>query len=117
VRKKGKKRKYGGGYLQMGFYFTGEESEPKPLCVICNEVLANSSLKPSLLRRHLETRHPAHKDKRVEYFKRKLACIKKCSISSFLSALNEYSKMALEASFRVSYRIARSGQAHTVAEN
>jgi hypothetical protein len=90
----------------MGFYFTGEESGPKPLCVICNEVLANSSLKPSLLRRHLETRHPAHKDKPVKYFKRKLAGNKKCSISSFLSAVNEDSKMALEASFRVSYRIA-----------
>lgn len=100
----------------MGFHFTGDESEPKPLCVICNEVLANSSLKPSLLRRHIETKHPTHKDKPLEYFKRKLADIKKCSLSSFLTS-NEDSKMALEASFRVSYRIARSGQAHTIAEN
>lgn len=101
----------------MGFYFTGEESEPKPLCVICNEVLANSSLKPSLLRRHLETKHPDYKGKPVEYFQRKLEGNKKCSVSSFLSVFNEDNKMALEASFRVSYRIARSGQAHTVAEN
>lgn len=116
AEKKGKKRKYDSDYLQMGFHFTGDESEPKPLCVICNEVLANSGLKPSLLRRHLETKHPAHRDKPLEYFKRKLADNKKCSVSSFLSS-NEDSKMALEASFRVSYRIARSGQAHTMAEN
>ncbi|XP_067121126.1 zinc finger BED domain-containing protein 5-like [Centruroides vittatus] len=114
--RKEKKRKYDSDYLQLGFHFTGDESEPKPLCVICNEVLANSSLKPSLLRRHIETKHPTHKDKPLEYFKRKLADIKKCSLSSFLTS-NEDSKMALEASFRVSYRIARSGQAHTIAEN
>lgn len=115
--KKGKKRKYNDDYLQMGFYFIGEESEPKPLCVICNEVLANSSLKPSLLRRHLETKHPTHKDKPVEYFKGKLTTNNKCSVFSFLSTSNEDSKMALEASFRVSYRIARYAQAHTMAEN
>ncbi|XP_035216039.1 zinc finger BED domain-containing protein 5-like [Stegodyphus dumicola] len=71
--RKGKKRKYDSDYLQLGFHFTGDESEPKPLCVICNEVLANSSLKPSLLRRHIETKHPTHKDKPLEYFKRKLS--------------------------------------------
>ncbi|XP_035225125.1 zinc finger BED domain-containing protein 5-like [Stegodyphus dumicola] len=80
------------------------------------KVLANSSLKPSLLRRHIETKHPTHKDKPLEYFKRKLADIKKCSLSSFLTS-NEDSKMALKASFRVSYRIARFRQAHTIAEN
>ncbi|XP_067126358.1 zinc finger BED domain-containing protein 5-like [Centruroides vittatus] len=91
-------------YLQLGFHFTGDESEPKPLCVICNEVLANSSLKPSLLRRHIETKHPTHKDKPLEYFKRILADIKKCSLSSFLTS-NEDSKMALEASFRAAKKI------------
>ncbi|CAH1990482.1 unnamed protein product [Acanthoscelides obtectus] len=101
----------------MGFYLIGEEPEPKPLCVICTEVLANSSLKPSLLRRHLETRHPDHKDKPIEYFKRKLEGYKNCSVSSYLSAFNADSKLALETSYRVSFRIARSGKAHTVAEN
>lgn len=97
----------------MGFYFTGEESEPKPLCVICNEVFANSSLKPLLFCRHLETKHPTCKDKPIEYFKRKLIENRKCTMSSFLSALNEDSKMALETSFQVSYTFVRFGQAHT----
>lgn len=49
-----------------------QELEPKPLCVIFNELLANGSLKPSLLRGHFETRHSDYKDQLVEYFKRKL---------------------------------------------
>jgi hypothetical protein len=44
---------------------------------MCNKILANSSLKPSLLHRHIETKYPTHRDKPLEYFRRKLADIKK----------------------------------------
>lgn len=98
-------------------YFTEEVSEPKPLCIICNEVLVSNSLKPLLLCGHFETKHPTHNYKLVEHFKRKLADNRKRSVSSIMSASNEDSKMALEASFRVSYRIERSRLTHTMAEN
>jgi len=114
--RKGKKRKSNSDYLQLGFCFGRDELEAKPLCVIRDEVLANSSIKPSLLPRNIETKHPAHEHKPSEYFKRKLADLKKkCSFSFFLSS-NKASKMAFEVSFRVRYRIERFVQGHTIAE-
>lgn len=115
--KKGKKRKCNTDYLQIGFYFGRQESEPKPVCVICYEVLVNSNSNPSLLRRYLETRHSDYKDETTECFKNEFQCDKKCGVASFLLAWNEGGKMALEPSFWVSFRIARSGQAHNMAAN
>jgi len=44
----------------MGFTCSGSEEEQKPQCVICFEVLSNEALKPSKLKRHLETKHNEH---------------------------------------------------------
>ena len=42
----------------------------KPQCVhLCNEVLAETSLKPSKLKRDLQTKHKQHASKDIEYFK------------------------------------------------
>lgn len=62
------KRKYNVKYLELGFTYTGTEDEPLPLCVLCYETLANESLKPANLRRHLETKHGELKSKPVEFF-------------------------------------------------
>uniref|UniRef100_A0A8C3FIZ9 Uncharacterized protein n=1 Tax=Chrysemys picta bellii TaxID=8478 RepID=A0A8C3FIZ9_CHRPI len=111
-----KKRKYDDDYIKYGFTCIGDQECPKPLCVICGDVLANSSLKPSLLWRHLETRHPAQLDKPVDFFKRKLA-EKKSDITSFISKASTDNENALEASYRMSYRIAKASEAHTIAES
>jgi hypothetical protein len=50
-------RKYDDNYLGLGFTWIGDTDCPKPQCVVCSEVLANSCLKPSSLRRHLRTKH------------------------------------------------------------
>ncbi|GBN53619.1 hypothetical protein AVEN_120634-1 [Araneus ventricosus] len=42
-----KKRKYSNEYLKYGFSVTGDEDRPKPLCVVCGEILSNGSMKPS----------------------------------------------------------------------
>uniref|UniRef100_A0A674JCF8 HAT C-terminal dimerisation domain-containing protein n=1 Tax=Terrapene triunguis TaxID=2587831 RepID=A0A674JCF8_9SAUR len=110
-----KKRKYD-DYIKYGFTCIGDQECPKPLCVICGDVLANSSLKPSLLRCHLETRHPAQLDKPVDFFKRKLA-ERKSDITSFISKASTDNENALEASYRVSYRVAKASKAHTIAES
>ena|SRR5258708_3459726 len=49
----------------------GPESHQKPQCVVCSEVLANASMKPSKLMRHLRTKHTDAKKKPIEYFQRK----------------------------------------------
>jgi len=50
-------RKYSEDYLSQGFSFVMIENVPRPECVVCGEVLSNGSMKPSLLTRHLNTKH------------------------------------------------------------
>jgi hypothetical protein len=80
-------------------------------------VLANSSLKPSLLCRHLDTRHPTQMNKPVDFFKRKLVESKSC-IVNFASTTSNTNENALEASYRISYRVAKSfGSSHDIRES
>ncbi len=71
--KKCKTRKYDISYLQFGFTVAGTDAEPLPQCVICADLLANDSMKPCKLKRHLETKHPTLKDKPLDFFKLKLS--------------------------------------------
>lgn len=79
-------RNYYSDFLQMCFYYSGTSQILNCFVELCNEVLAYTSLKPTLLRKHLETRHTAHTDKNVECFKRKWAANKN---SVCLSGINE----------------------------
>ena len=62
------KRKYQESYLNYGFIITGDSLSPSLLCVICGNRLSNEGMKPSKLLRHMETKHPALKDKPLEFF-------------------------------------------------
>jgi hypothetical protein len=115
-KSKVKNRKYDDDYIKFGFACSGDQECPKPRCVICGDVLANSSLKPSLLRRHLETRHPTKTNKPVDFLKRKLVESNRC-IVNFVSTTSNYNENALEASYRISYRVTKALEAHTIAEN
>jgi hypothetical protein len=53
--------KYDKSSLELGFTWWGNESEPKPRCVVCYEVLSNECIKPAKLKRHLETKHASVK--------------------------------------------------------
>lgn len=112
----GKIRKYSEEYLCHGFSFITIDNVAKPECVICGEILANSSMKPSQLTRHLITKHSDLKDKDVTFFKRLLENKNKCNMQTYLSSGNA-NVDAVEASFRISYNIARSGKNHTIGEN
>ena len=61
-----RKRKYDENYLRLGFTWIGDVDHPDPQCVMCGEVLSNSSMKPSYLRRHLTTKHPKVSKKKKE---------------------------------------------------
>ena len=60
-------RKYPESYLNYGFIATGNSYSPGLLFII----LSNEAMKPSKLLHHMETKHPALKDKPLEFFKRK----------------------------------------------
>ncbi|XP_060869147.1 SCAN domain-containing protein 3-like [Metopolophium dirhodum] len=55
--KKPKIRKFDPSYLGFGFTY----KDDCPQCVICSEILTNSSMAPAKLLRHLETKHQQYK--------------------------------------------------------
>jgi hypothetical protein len=63
-----KKRKYDDDYVMFGFTYSGDQECPKPRYVFCGAILANGSLKPSLLRCHLETSHPTQMSNLSTFF-------------------------------------------------
>ncbi|KAH1186845.1 hypothetical protein KIL84_019594, partial [Mauremys mutica] len=77
---------YHSSYINVGFTWTGEQDEPRPQCVLCYAVLANKSLKPANLWRHLETNHAAFKDKPPEFFQHKLNELKQGKVTMFAHA-------------------------------
>ncbi|KAL2097071.1 hypothetical protein ACEWY4_006278 [Coilia grayii] len=109
-----KKRKYDDNYISLGFTCIGTGSAIQPQCVVCAKVLSHNSMKPSLLRRHLETNHPHLKNKPREFFERELRVLStsKCN----LTKPDTLNKKALEASYMVSYRVAQTGKPHTIME-
>ncbi|KAJ0070141.1 hypothetical protein NL108_002459 [Boleophthalmus pectinirostris] len=70
---KAKTRKYDEAYVALGFTVTTVGDEERPVCLLCLKMLAADSMKPNKLRRHLNTLHPNHSDKPLEFFQRKRA--------------------------------------------
>lgn len=107
-------RKYDDAYIQFGFIATGDTHAPSPLCVICGDKLANEAMKPSKLIRHLETKHPALKDKPVEFFERKKR--EQAGQKQALRATTSANVAALRASYLVANRIAKAKKPFTIGE-
>jgi hypothetical protein len=73
-------------------------------------------MKPSLLRRHLETKHQQYVDKPLEFFvrkKRELDSSKK-AMTNTVTTNSEY--LLVRASFLVAYKIAKTGKSYNIAE-
>ncbi|CAK1590342.1 unnamed protein product [Parnassius mnemosyne] len=111
-----KKRRYDESYLSFGFVPVGITENSDGQCVICNKIISNSSLVPAKLKRHLDTNHPELKDKSVSFFERhkEVRRTGAAAIQKFVKTDNEN---ATEASFLLSYKIARAGKPHTIAED
>lgn len=108
-------RNYQIEYVKYGFTCTIINKEPRPLCILCHEILANDSMKPARLERHLKSKHPEQSEKPIEYFQRKL---KSCNRQS--TTLQNFTKLNdkyLQASFEVSYLIAKDKKPHTIGES
>ncbi len=76
--------------------------------------LANDSMKPCKLKRHLESKHAGIENKPAEYFKRKLDGLHQQQAT--ISVHSTVSKQCLEASYVVAKRIGKLGKPHTIAE-
>ncbi|CAF4947251.1 unnamed protein product [Pieris macdunnoughi] len=108
-------RKYDPEYLKLGFTWNHDTTDPRPQCVICYEILANESMRPSKLRRHLETKHSHSINKPVDFFQKKLLEMK--SSKNIVSHFININENAVYASYLISLRIARAGKPHTIGED
>ncbi|XP_043397851.1 LOW QUALITY PROTEIN: zinc finger BED domain-containing protein 5-like [Chelonia mydas] len=111
------KQKYDESYLSFRFVCTcvGNKDVPDAQYVVSNKILANSSLAPAKLRRHLETKHAEYKDKDISFFKRQRDSLENCKLLMIKIAKTD-NESATEAPYRVSYHIALAGEAHSIGE-
>jgi hypothetical protein len=77
---KNKIRKCSVEYLQFGFFWCGDEGNPKPVCLLCGSVLSNQSVLPNKLKRHLQANHSHSDSKPRAYFNAFWICKKKKKI-------------------------------------
>jgi hypothetical protein len=108
-----KTRSYNSEYLKFGFTTNGSVS-PLSLRVICCETSSGHCMKPSLLKRHRNTKHSTLKDKSIEYFTRKCEGINIASAAVTVYAKS--SQLALQASYEIAQMIAKTKKPHTIAE-
>ena len=87
----------------------------KPLCLICNETLYAESLKPSKLKRYLNTKHAKSSDKPIQYFERLLKFSKKQKqfTENFFTVNERY----MCAFYEASYLIAKSTKTFSAGKN
>ncbi|XP_013793786.2 zinc finger BED domain-containing protein 5-like, partial [Limulus polyphemus] len=107
-------RKYDSKYLEMGFTWNGDEEDPRPRCIICCDQLANESMHPNKLRRHIETKHPELKDKPLKIFERMLSNLK--TEQSVMQRYTKVNEKSLYVSYLISLKITKAGKPHTIGE-
>ena len=110
------KRQYQESYLKYGFIATGDSHAPSPLCIICGDRLANEAMNPSKLLRHMETKHPALKDKPLDFFERKKREQEGQKQVLMVTTTTSTNVSALRASFLVANRIAKAKKPFTIGE-
>ncbi|XP_069083619.1 zinc finger BED domain-containing protein 5-like [Pleurodeles waltl] len=113
-KRPGKIRSYDTSYLNFGFTCITINGEIRPQCVVCGMTLANESLKPNKLKRHLETAHGLLVGKNTDFFARKLEGIiyQKDTVKNLVSTPTN----ALKASYQVAYHIAKNKKPFTDGE-
>ena len=110
-----KKRSYLDSYVQYGFDFIVIDGLEKPQCILCSKVLGNGSMKPSILKQHLESVHPTHASDDRRKFELKRARFRVAGTLPKLGFASEKKPM-VEASYHVAYRIAKAKKPHDIAE-
>ncbi|XP_007648258.1 zinc finger BED domain-containing protein 5 [Cricetulus griseus] len=116
VEKKVKKRRYSEDFLQYGFTSKITAEIEKPQCVICGDVLSAESMKPNKLKRHFDSKHLSFAGKDISYFKSKADELKKGRLDTGIKSPKQ-NVVAVEVSYLVALRIARTMKPHTFAED
>ncbi|GFU60792.1 protein FAM200B [Trichonephila clavipes] len=98
-------RKYNEKFIKYDFTFCVVDDEERLICVICNEKLANESMKPAKLKRHLETKHKELHNKHADFFQRRAENLKIQSAN--LKKFTIIPQKALRTSLDISYLIGK----------
>ncbi|GFX08183.1 hypothetical protein TNCV_4783971 [Trichonephila clavipes] len=100
------------GVLPYGFTFCVVDDKERPICVVCNEKVANEIMKPAKLKRHLENKRKELKNKHADFFQRRAENLKIQSVN-----LKKFTipKKALRASLEVSYLIGKTLKPNTLS--
>ena len=77
-----KQQKYSNEYIKFGFTLINENCMTKPQCVLCNAVLSVEAMKPSKLKRHLNTQCPEHVEKNLSFCEHKELTLKQQKLDS-----------------------------------
>jgi hypothetical protein len=77
--------------------------------------LANDSLKPVKLNRHVATKHAEFKNKPIEFFERKFKSL--CQQTVLIEQHTTVPKEILTASYQASYLITKAKKSHTICES
>ena len=112
------KRKWSENYVAFGFTKNiGKDGTEKAQCILCDQVLTNSSLKPSELKIHSAT-HCESAAYGIEALKTKRSrCDQKGTLPQLHKTTTTMQKPMLMASYKAAYLIAKSKKAHNIGEN
>lgn len=110
-----KKRKYLETYIKFGFTTVINNGRENPQCVLCNAVLSSESMKPSKLKRHLETKHAEHSKKDLSFFQRHEAGLKRQRLEP-TGKCQQQNTATLQASYEVALQISKNKKPHTIGE-
>jgi hypothetical protein len=94
--------------------FTFDSAVASPF--LCGKTFCNDYMKPTRMKSHLQSDHPLHINDSADQFRQKKARFNaggKLTGYGFMPS----QKPALEASYRVAYRIARAKKLHTIGES
>lgn len=109
-------RKYCDEYLRFGFIAGGSQNN-LPVCVICNEQLSNECMKPSKLKRHLDTIHSEYSHKPIQFFadkKKELIAAQKTMKNALFP--HQSNKNLTLTAFEISKLIAETGYPYSAGE-
>lgn len=113
---KKKCRQYSVDYLKYGFV-PSEADKQLPMCLLCNKVLTNDSMKPSKLENHLKRCHTDQMGKDLKYFQTlKEKYEKRPTMHSMFASTSQINDDGLRASYNISLLIAKCGKPHTIGE-
>ena len=110
------KRKYSADYIKYGFIAIQHGGDTLPQCVICMKTLLNAALKPSLLKRHLESNHADKMDRDKSYFERLGENVKRQRMDH-TGQFYQNKDGIIKASYEVSLLVAQNKKAHVIAES